>query len=189
MESDLFTSSWPLLLLDLFHVPPSWAKTPFIVTSFLSLSLMFRLSRFQWQCSLKCPSLLHWPQITSVFFPLLTLSYLVGGSNNFLYSLVSPIFFSQVIIASLCLNKVCFFILTMAIWKYGYKLVWKKVVKNIENNLLVSIYIHNIFPPSRCHLVLSLVMPCTLVHMFVLFYNTYKTKPLILQIYKLDGLS
>jgi hypothetical protein len=58
MELDLFPSPQPYLLLDLFLVPPSWAKTPFIATSFLSLSLFFGLFGFQWQRSLECPDLL-----------------------------------------------------------------------------------------------------------------------------------
>jgi hypothetical protein len=60
---------------------------------------------------------------------------------------------------------------------------------NVEGNLLVLVYVHNIFIAFRLHLVLSLVMPCTFVHLFVLFGNTYKTQPPTFQIYKLDGIS
>jgi hypothetical protein len=57
--TDLFHGG-PLLLLYLFHVPPPiWTETPFTTTSFLSLSLLFELHRFQWQCYLECPDLLH----------------------------------------------------------------------------------------------------------------------------------
>ncbi len=70
------------LLSNLFLVPPPiWAKTPFIATSFLSLSLFFGLSGFQWEHSLECAYLLHWTHIASICFPLLTFSYLVNGSN------------------------------------------------------------------------------------------------------------
>jgi hypothetical protein len=47
------------LFLGLFHVPPGWVETPFISTSFLSLSLLFGLFGFQWQHSLECLGLLH----------------------------------------------------------------------------------------------------------------------------------
>jgi hypothetical protein len=47
------------LFLGLFHVPPGWVETPFIATSFLSLSLLFGLFGFQWQHSLECLGLLH----------------------------------------------------------------------------------------------------------------------------------
>jgi len=43
-----------------------------------------------------------------------------------------------------------------------------------KGNLLVSICVHSIFPPSHLHLALSFVMPCTLVSPFVLFGSTYK---------------
>jgi len=56
-----------------------------------------------------------------------------------------------------------------------------------KGNLLVSICVHSIFPPSHLHLALSFVMPCTLVSPFVLFGSTYKMQPLALQIYKRDG--
>jgi hypothetical protein len=46
--------------------------------------------------------------ITYVLLPLLVFSYFIGGSNNFWYSLVSPMFSSQVILASLCLNNMSF---------------------------------------------------------------------------------
>ncbi len=99
---------------------------------FFPLSLLLELSRFQWQCSLECFNLLHWPQITFIFLPLLAFSYLVGGSSNFQYSLVSPILSSQMIIAFLCSNKVSLFIPNVAIQKYGYKHVRKKVVNKLS---------------------------------------------------------
>jgi hypothetical protein len=46
---------------------------------------------------------------------------------------------------------------------------------DVEGNLLVSIYIHNILPPFHLHLTLSFIMPCTLVHPFIFFGNVYKT--------------
>jgi hypothetical protein len=61
-------------------------------------------------------------------------------------------------------------------------------VFDVKNNLLVLIYIHSILLPSCLLLVLSLIMPCTLVHPFVLFNNAYKMQLLALQICKLDGL-
>jgi hypothetical protein len=44
--------------LNLVPIPSSWAKTPFIATSSLFLSLLFWLSKFQLQRSLGCPKLL-----------------------------------------------------------------------------------------------------------------------------------
>jgi hypothetical protein len=45
---------------------------------------------------------------------------------------------------------------------------------NLEGNLLVLVYVHNIPLAFHLHLALSLVMPCTLVHSFVFFNNVYK---------------
>jgi hypothetical protein len=59
MEPNFFAYLQPPLLLDFVHVPPSWAKTPFTTTFFLSLSLLFELFGFQWQCPLECLNLLH----------------------------------------------------------------------------------------------------------------------------------
>jgi hypothetical protein len=59
---------------------------------------------------------------------------------------------------------------------------------DVEGNLLVSIYVHSIFPPSPLCLALPLIMPCTLVHLSILKINSaYKVWPLAFQIYKLDG--
>ncbi len=58
MEPNLFASLRPPLLQNLVPIPPNWAKTPFTTTSFLSLSLLFGLSRFEWQHSLECFNLL-----------------------------------------------------------------------------------------------------------------------------------
>jgi len=59
-------------------------------------------------------------------------------------------------------------------------LLEKKLLANcrlldVKGNLLISVHIHSILPPSHLHLVLSFVMPCTLVHSFVLFDNVFKT--------------
>jgi hypothetical protein len=94
----------------------------------LSLSLS-GLSGFQWQHSLECLDLLHWPQITSIYLPSLFFYYLVGGSNNFWYSLASPILSSQVTTIFLCSKKVSLFIPTITIQRYACKHAWKKVVK------------------------------------------------------------
>ncbi len=51
--------------------------------------------------------------------------------------------------------------------------------------LLISMYIHNILPPSSLCLGLSLIMPCILVHMSVFFGNVYKMQPSALHICKL----
>ncbi len=66
-------------------------------------------------------------------------------------------------------------------WSANYHLL------NVEGNLLILVYVHNIFLAFCLHLALPLVMPCTLVHSFALFGNTYKTQPPTFQIYKLDG--
>jgi hypothetical protein len=81
---------------------------------------------------------------------------------------------------SLCSSRVSLFISTLAIRRYGCKLVRKKVVSNchlldVKGNLLISVYIHSILPPFHLHLVLSFVMPSALVHSFVFFSNTFKT--------------
>jgi len=99
---------------------------------------------------LVCPSLLHWLQITSVFLPSLAFSYLVDCSNNFQYSLVSPILSSQVISTSLNLNKVSLFIPVVAIRRYGYEHAQKIVVNklhlfDVKGNLLVLVYVHIIY--------------------------------------------
>jgi hypothetical protein len=54
-------------------------------------------------------------------------------------------------------------------WLANYHLL------DVEGNLLVLVYIHGIFPPTCFYLVLSLIMPCTLVHPFVFFDNASKT--------------
>jgi hypothetical protein len=46
---------------------------------------------------------------------------------------------------------------------------------DVKGSLLVSICVHSILPPFLFHLVLSLVMPCTLVRPFVFFDNTFKS--------------
>jgi hypothetical protein len=45
--------------------------------------------------------------------------------------LASPILFSQVVVASLCSNKVSF-IPIVVIWKYDYSHAWKKVVNKLS---------------------------------------------------------
>jgi hypothetical protein len=45
---------------------------------------------------------------------------------------------------------------------------------DVEGNLLIPIYVHNILPLFHLHLALSLIMPCTLVHLFVFFGIVYK---------------
>ncbi len=78
-----------------------------------------------------CPSLLHRLHITYVLLPSLAFSYLVDGSNNFQYSLMSPILSSQVTLVSLSSKKVFFFIPTMVIQRYGCKYVRKRVVNKL----------------------------------------------------------
>jgi hypothetical protein len=46
-------------VITFFCILLGCAKIPFIATSFLSLSLLFELLKFQWQCSLECLDLLH----------------------------------------------------------------------------------------------------------------------------------
>jgi hypothetical protein len=60
---------------------------------------------------------------------------------------------------------------------------------DVESNLLVVIYVHNILPPLHFHLVLSFIIPCTLVHLSKLVGSICKMWLLVLQICKLDGLS
>ncbi len=129
MEPDSFASPQTLLLPYLFPISPGCVETPFTTTFFLSLNLLFGF--FGFQCSLECFDLLHWPHITSILFLLLAFFYLVGGSSNFWYSLAFLILFSQVTIASLCLDKVSLFIPVVAIWRYGCEHVWKKVVNKL----------------------------------------------------------
>jgi hypothetical protein len=57
-----------------------------------------------------------------------------------------------------------------------------------KGDLLVLVYVHSILPPSRFHLAMSLIMPCTLIHPFILFSNAYRMQPLAFQIYKLNEL-
>ncbi len=155
---------------------------------------MFKLFGFQWQHSSKCLNLLHWPQITFIFLPSLALSYLVGSSSKFQYSLASPILSSQMIItfyvwAKCPSSSPMWLFRDMVVNMFERKLSTNCYMFDVEGNLLVSIYIHNILPPFHLHLTLSLIMPCTLVHPFIFFGNVYKTWPLVFQIYKLDGLS
>jgi hypothetical protein len=63
----------------------------------------------------------------------------------------------------------------MVINMFKRKLLIDCYLFNVEGNLLVLAYVHSIFPPSRLHLALSFIMACTLVHLFVLFSNAYKT--------------
>jgi hypothetical protein len=91
MEPHLFTFLWPLLLQNLLHVSPSCVGTPFTSTSFL----LFKLFGFQWQRSLECPNLLHWPHITSILLPSFIFLCLVGGSSSFRYSLAYSYFFHK----------------------------------------------------------------------------------------------
>jgi hypothetical protein len=59
---------------------------------------------------------------------------------------------------------------------------------DVEGSLLVLVYIHSILPPSYLCFAISLVISCTLIHLFVFLDTAYKLWPLTPQIYKLDGL-
>jgi hypothetical protein len=100
------------------------------------------------------------------------------------------IVFSQLITTFLCSNKVSFFIPIVAIQRYGCiptKRKWSTNCRllNVKGSLLVSIYVHNILPPFCLCLAISLIMPCTLVHPFILFSNIYRMQPPTLQIHKI----
>jgi hypothetical protein len=116
MELDLFrffTNSFVNRFI--FYHTTSLGRNSIQYYLFLSLNLLFALSKFQWQRCLECPSLLHLLQITCVHLPSLDFSCLVGGSNNFQFSLAFPIFSSQVTVVSLCSNKVSLFNFVVAI--------------------------------------------------------------------------
>ncbi len=48
------------------------------------------------------------------------------------------------------------------------------ILLDAKGSLLVLVYVYIILPDFHPRLILSLVMPCTLVHLFVLLNNAYK---------------
>jgi len=88
-----------LLLPNLFSILPlDYVDTSFTKTFFLSFNLLFRFSRFHWQRSLRCPNLLHCPQIMSIHLPSMVFIFsLIGG---FFYKKIVFIYISHVLFTS-----------------------------------------------------------------------------------------
>ncbi len=106
---------------------------------------------------LKMLDLLHQVQIIFVYLPSINFLQLRWWFQKFLvFICIGHIFFK---------NDYLFLVFERK-WSTNCHLF------NVEGNLLILVYDHNIFPPSCFHLVLSFVMLCTLAHSFVIFGNT-----------------